>query len=68
MVEALYILNYYEGRLNENTSQLLSKEERKRILEGYSEDQECPNIFEGNNTPINNPTGDPWGNTKGFSL
>ncbi len=45
MIECLYILNYYEGRLNEHTSNTLSKEEKKRILETYNEDNECPNIF-----------------------
>jgi len=32
MIEALYILNYYEGRLNSNKILALSKEEKTRII------------------------------------
>ena len=39
------MLNFYEGRLNEESKGLLSKEERKRIIETYSEEKELPNIF-----------------------
>jgi hypothetical protein len=44
MIENLSILNYYEGRLNQESGGL-GKDERKRILESYSEEKELPDIF-----------------------
>ena len=39
MIEALGKLNYYEGRLNSLQPEMLSEEERRRIVENYDEER-----------------------------